>query len=267
MIAGLLLVAVARPGAAASETQISMRLYEARRDSGDVKPSVVSSYYLKANTTEDQRAGSDGERERHEIRRIYNLATVQMISEASWKWSPDQLNREFQTQVVNRRQFTLQLTMLAEKHHFQIEVIDGENREGNTIFESEFNLPQNKTIVFGFEDTGQQTYFISLHRWPDTPAPSEQIVVLKPGQTPRLLKLVRPQYPRIALSSRVQGTVILEVRTDDEGRVTQVTVRRGRPLLTRAAVEAVKQWRYEPYLVEGTPSAAIFNVNVTFQIQ
>ncbi len=90
---------------------------------------------------------------------------------------------------------------------------------------------------------------------------------LKVEQIPRLIKKVTPQYPEIALKARVQGRVIIEAETDIYGRVTTVKVIAGLGLLTAAAVEAVRKWVYEPYIINGFPRPVRFTVTLEFTLK
>jgi periplasmic protein TonB len=83
---------------------------------------------------------------------------------------------------------------------------------------------------------------------------------------PRLLKRVEPAYPEIARQARIQGTVILEAATDIYGRVASVKVLRSVPLLDGAAVDAVRQWLYEPMVVNGRPRGVVFTVTLRFEL-
>ncbi len=89
-------------------------------------------------------------------------------------------------------------------------------------------------------------------------------VRLEASEAPRLLKRVEPRYPQVADQARVEGTVVLDVRTDIFGRVKGLKVSRSIPLLDQAAYDAVRQWIYEPVLVEDKPVEAVFPVTVTF---
>jgi protein TonB len=64
----------------------------------------------------------------------------------------------------------------------------------------------------------------------------------------------------------VQGIVILECTISPQGRVTDVKILRGIPLLDAAAVEAVKQWVYSPTLLNGVPVPVIMTVTVNFKL-
>ncbi len=82
----------------------------------------------------------------------------------------------------------------------------------------------------------------------------------------RLTKQVPPVYPPLANSARVQGSVVLVIRIGKDGSVSDAKLVRGHPLLVRAAVEAVKQWQYSPFLVEGAPVEVTTTVTVPFNL-
>ncbi len=86
---------------------------------------------------------------------------------------------------------------------------------------------------------------------------------LKP---PKLIKVVEPVYPEIAKKSHVEGVVILEATTDTSGRVLDVRILRSIPLLDQAAIDAVKQWVYEPMKINGKPVSVVFTVTVRFAL-
>jgi len=84
---------------------------------------------------------------------------------------------------------------------------------------------------------------------------------------PRLVRRIEPVYPELARQARADGVVILEATTDIYGRVIAVRVLRSQPLLDEAAVEAVRQWVYEPLLVNGRPRPVTFTVTVRFVLK
>jgi periplasmic protein TonB len=102
---------------------------------------------------------------------------------------------------------------------------------------------------------------------PDAPPPPTQAVRVG-GQIkePKKLKNVPPVYPDIAKQARVQGVVILECTISPQGKVTDVKVLRGIPLLDQAAIDAVKQWVYTPTLLNGVPVPVIMTVTVNFKL-
>ncbi len=95
-------------------------------------------------------------------------------------------------------------------------------------------------------------------------APVRAIGEIKP---PKLIKQVDPVYPEIARQARVEGVVIVEATTDIYGRVQGIKVLRSIPLLDQSAIDAVRQWVYEPMIINGRPRGVIFTVTVRFQLK
>ena len=81
-----------------------------------------------------------------------------------------------------------------------------------------------------------------------------------------VISKIEPTYPKIALAARVTGVVLLKAVISKEGEIKELQVVSGHPLLVPAAIEAVKQWRYRPYLLNGEPVEVETNITVTFQI-
>jgi protein TonB len=84
---------------------------------------------------------------------------------------------------------------------------------------------------------------------------------------PKLARRVEPAYPELARQVRKEGVVILEATTDIYGRVVAVRVLRSVDLLDQAALDAVRQWVYEPLLVNGRPRPVTFTVTVRFVLK
>jgi len=84
---------------------------------------------------------------------------------------------------------------------------------------------------------------------------------------PKVVRRVSPEYPLLARQARVAGIVILEAQVDVHGYVKTINVLRSNPLLDEAAVTAVKQWRYQPLLLNGEPTEFILTVTVQFDLQ
>ncbi len=81
-----------------------------------------------------------------------------------------------------------------------------------------------------------------------------------------LIKRVQPNYPPLARQARIQGTVILQAEISKEGTIQNLQLISGHPMLAPAAIEAVKQWRYKPYLLNGEPVAVDTQVQVNFTL-
>lgn len=101
---------------------------------------------------------------------------------------------------------------------------------------------------------------------PDPPAPGAPIRVGGNVALPRKIKNVEPIYPPIAQSARVQGVVIMEIVIDASGHVGDVRVLRSIPLLDQAAIDAVKQWEFEPIRLNGNAVPVIMTATVQFSL-
>jgi len=98
------------------------------------------------------------------------------------------------------------------------------------------------------------------------PKPSLATLRISQGVSQGLLiKRVQPKYPPAALAVRAQGAVQIEATINKEGNVTNLKVLKGDPVLARAAVEAVRQWRYKPYYLDGDPVEIETQITVNFK--
>lgn len=187
----------------------------------------------------------------------------------------------------------------------RVEVMEQNKEQKNNLLDSELTLDKNVITTFGFEDSSGKPYFVSLKlqkiRFSGEPpvrpveAAAVGVVPAKAAEPtarakekvdqavgaltlleafkatgeirpPRLIKKVDPVYPEEARQAGVEGIVILEVTTDVEGQVAAVRILRSVPLLDQAAVDAVKQWIYEPVVIEGKPRPIVFTVTVSFKL-
>jgi len=104
---------------------------------------------------------------------------------------------------------------------------------------------------------------------PAPPKPSSELPRVKLGgdvQAAKILSRIQPIYPVLALQAGIQGEVILHAIIGKEGRVSELEVISGHPLLARAALEAVKQWRYQPTMLNREPVEVDTTITVTFAL-
>ncbi len=101
---------------------------------------------------------------------------------------------------------------------------------------------------------------------PSLPKPSLETVKVSQGVSQGLLiKRVQPKYPQAALAVHTEGSVEIDATINKEGSVTNVKVLSGNPILAHAAVEAVRQWRYKPYYLDGQPVEIETQITVKFK--
>ena len=82
-----------------------------------------------------------------------------------------------------------------------------------------------------------------------------------------LVRKIRPVYPPLAVQARVQGVVVLKAVIAKDGTVQSLELESGHPMLVNAAMDAVKQWRFKPYMVNGVPVEVRTRINVPFQFE
>jgi protein TonB len=81
-----------------------------------------------------------------------------------------------------------------------------------------------------------------------------------------LIRRVNPTYPPLARQARISGTVVLHAVISKDGSIEGLTLVSGHPMLAPAAIDAVKQWKYKPYLLNGEPVEVDTEVQVNFTL-
>lgn len=112
-----------------------------------------------------------------------------------------------------------------------------------------------------------KSIFESLNRpVPPLPAPVAHPPRISHVMEGNLVYRVQPEYPALARSARIQGTVVLSAIISKEGTIENLRVLRGHPMLVRAAVDAVSRWRYRPYLLNSEPVEVETQITVNFSL-
>lgn len=110
---------------------------------------------------------------------------------------------------------------------------------------------------------------------PGAPAEPPRAMEQKPAQRIRqgglvqaalLVNRIVPGYPAIARTARVSGTIVLHAIIAKDGRVQELTYVSGPPLLIKAAMDAVRQWRYRPTMLNGEPVEVETTIDVVFNL-
>jgi protein TonB len=81
-----------------------------------------------------------------------------------------------------------------------------------------------------------------------------------------LIRKVQPAYPPLARQARIQGNVVLTAEISKDGSIENLRLVSGHPMLAPAAIEAVKQWKYKPYFLNGEPVEVETQVTVIFSL-
>ena len=99
-----------------------------------------------------------------------------------------------------------------------------------------------------------------------TVAPAQTVRVSQGVSQGLLIRRVQPIYPSQAMQMRLQGTVVLQAVINKQGIIKDVKAISGEPLLSRAAIDAVKQWKYNPYYLNGEPVDIQTQISVVFRL-
>src|SRR5215469_2473782 len=101
---------------------------------------------------------------------------------------------------------------------------------------------------------------------PPAEAPVKRMRIAARVAEANLIHDVPPQYPPDAGRARIEGTVVLMAVIDKDGTVKDVRVESGLPVLAQAAIDAVRQWRYKPYVIDGEPVEVDSRITINFQL-
>lgn len=297
-----------------SVAEMKLKVFEGIRESRVEPIKTVTSSFLRYTLSASIRSEDTSEKEENQLRRVFNLKGVQLLTEANLSW-PEIRSRDFHIFRLDSKEYAIVVTLVRinslERVTCRVEVLEQGKDHKSSLLDSELALDRNVITTFGFEDTSGRPYFLSfkvqkIGTSPDRLAPSEAAEATPPGKVggviggvvypkpigglfpadktesvdlkdvieargeikpPRLIKKVDPVYPEEARQAGVEGVVILEVMTDKSGRVAAVRILRSVPPLDQAAVEAVKQWVYEPVIIDGQPRPIMFTVTVSFKLK
>ena len=98
------------------------------------------------------------------------------------------------------------------------------------------------------------------------PTPVKRMRIASRVAEANLIHDVAPQYPPQAGRARIEGTVVLMAVIGTDGTVKDVRIESGLPILTQAAIDAVKQWRYKPYMIDGEPVEVDSRITINFTL-
>lgn len=260
---------------AAPDVAAQLRLYEGFKEVTAAPAGVITSYYLKPIPGEDVFLEVDISKEQESLKRVFSLKDIKLITQAGLVLAKDSTGSPFQVIVLNGRQLLLQLDAVdGEKSRFKVGVLEvlENGKPSRSLLESKIYLPQQKTTILGFEDSDGKIYFLSFRRGEDVPslsgADKDKVVHISSTRKPKLVKksVINPEYPKEALKAHIQGTVVIEATTNTQGQVVDAVAIEGPKELCAAALDAVKQWQYEPYIIDGKPMPVKFTVMLKFNL-
>ncbi len=284
---------------AATRVDLKLRVYEGKRQGSIEPPQFITTSYIQPTITASLQTEFELDKEKAQIKRVFNLQDVVLLTEADLiigeeraGRSPDSARHYFR---LNANAFAVYVVLQKWEASARFLVLFNEivAEKPQNILTTEMLLVGGHSAVFGFEDRSGKPYFCSFHITgppdkllppPPPPPPAPRVPPEKKKEVedfergavkardavnpPRLLKSVEPVYPPEGRQRVERGFVMLNVRTDVQGNVKNVMViRSSNEIFNEAAISAVKQWKYEPYLEDGQPKELVFTVSLRFEIK
>jgi TonB family protein len=281
--------------------EMELRVYEGARQGVLVPPRLVTTSYLRPTISAnmEMQAGFTLDKEKEQIKRVFNLQDVELLTEADLVIGEERAGRSPHSARhffrLNGNAFTVHVMLVEWQNpgRFLVLLNDTTAEKPENILTTEMLLQGGHSAVFGFEDKNGKPYFCSFHITgppdkimppppPPPPAPPVPPEVrkkiedfekgaVKASDTvnpPLLLKKTDPAYPPEAKSSGLKGYVVLNVRTDGQGNVKDaMVIRSSNDIFIQPAIAAVRQWKYEAYLENGQPKELVFSVSLRFESQ
>jgi len=269
---------------------IETRLFRGTKDEGGAKPGtpiVITSFSdpvfisVKAPSLASGAEPDSVSALKTELVKIYQLKNVDYISSGQiiWDGKKESLNEAIYLDGNFYPIFFSPKTLNGRMISFKVEMRRSSGQEeSEKILNTEMALRLDDPVVLGFPVNGH-SYFLSLQVKKQSGSEIRQVSIRSAGEDevfwplhefilPQPKSTVMPVYPETCKKEKIQGTVVLHVETDKEGRVKTVRLlEKAHSDLAKSAVEAIKQWTYEPVLRRGKPVRAIFYMTVDFKLR
>jgi TonB family protein len=270
---------------------IKLRVFEGIREGMTEPPRFVTSSYLRPTLTASMQIDFGLEKEKGHIKRVFNLSRVNLLTEADLGFGAEGEKTASHFFRLNSKEYKIYIKLLdwKNKGNFLILVNELLNDKPENVLTTEMLLLGGNIAVFGFEDRKGKPYFLSFYITgpkdkvlpPPPPPPARKkmkkeldefekgaVKAIGDIKPPKLIKKVNPIFPEEARKEGISGEVILIVRSDEQGDIVEVKISKSpHELLSKAAIDAVKQWKYDPMIIKGKPMAIIFTVTMTFKLK
>ncbi len=298
----LLAAALAAPALQAGpRLELKLRVYEGGREGALTPPEFITSSYIQPTITANLHTEFDLEKETTQVKRVFNLKALSLLTETVLTLGEEKAGLPADTARhifrLNGNAFQVGVKLVEEKYKKGFIVVFNEiiDEIPVNILTTEMQLVGGHTAVLGFEDRKGKPYFCSFHvsgpkdmipaPSPPPPPPSapplpediekktEQfekgaVKASKNVKPPRLKTSVSPVYPPEARDKKLEGMVILNARTDTRGNVSDVMILKStNDIFNAAAIDAVKQWKYEPGIISGKAYDFLFTVTIRFMLK
>jgi TonB family protein len=235
--------------------------------------SVATSFYIQSMVQRHLQVSFAPKALLTELQKTFNAPGLTLLSSADLAWRSGGPASVMQIVQIDGRDYALALTPLPRPGavNFKVGVVEENEMKKikNALLDTEIILPDGEVAMLGFRDSQDRSYFIAFYvqgQGQDEKFAREAVRVAGKSK-PKIIRMVRPVYPAEALKKRIEGAVILEAVIDKHGRVRDTRmISTPDSLLTAAAEQALKQWVYEPFVVNGETKDVLFTVTLTFRL-
>ena len=238
---------------------------------GQKQGDVATSFHLKSTVQRNLQVTFTAEVLLAELQKTFNAPGLTLLSSGDLTWRAGGPASVMQTVQIDGRDYVLVLTPLPRPGavNFKVGVVEEGTRLKikKILLDTEIVLPDGEVAMLGFRDSQEKNYFIAFYVQGRNEDFGKGVARLAGAAKPKLVKKSKPVYPKTALEKGIQGVVILEAVIDKSGKVKETrAVSSPDPLLAQAASEAVTQWEYEPFVVDGAAKEVLFTVTITFAL-
>ena len=261
-----------------SEMGWLFKCYQGVRPGTPMPSGTEVQLYSKPAFLDNLGKDEDLAKEQNLIKTTFNLNEVRFISQGELWLRTNEPIGLFTLKGDSKKPLSVQLERLDGSWlHYRISVYEADTGS-KPIMRSAFTIPSSITlkeaVVFGFEDSSHNPVFLSLritnlYAEGKAPGKTEEKAPAQTGKPaiipPRLVHQVPPIYPEAAKKLGIEGTVVLSVTLDDKGSIVKARVIKSIPELDQAAIDTLKQWKYEPMTVNGVPKPIVFTVSIEFK--
>jgi TonB family protein len=247
--------------------ELQMRLYQGVKKSASGEAAAGSAGFALTKIA-DEYVLPDFEfsKELRTIVKVYNLEYAHFQYKLNMVLKKGREGAQSHEIQLSGRTMELRISEVKDREdRFLIEMLRVD-ADAEPLLETEIIVPEERTAVLGFEDTGGRIYFLALNRRSDREF-REENGTPKSVQGPKLVKRSMPPYPAAARENKTEGVVILEAHTDAEGNVTKIFDVSGPPGLIEAARKSVRQWKYSPWRINGVAEPIRCHLMIIFRLK
>jgi TonB family protein len=266
----VLLLAAAMPARAEVALDIKLNFFGPAAG-GQGGANVATSFQLKSLVQRNLKVQFTAESLLAELKKTFNVPDVSLLASADLAWRSGGPASVTQVVQIDGRDYVLVLSPLPKPGTVNFKVGVVEERDApkikKVLLDTEVVLPDGEVAMLGFRDSQERSYFVAFYVQGRDEAFAKGVTRLAGGEKPKLVKKVVPVYPDEAAKKGMEGSVVLEAVLDKGGKVSDVrVVSSAGPLLDIAAMDAVRQWEYEPYSIDSACAAVLFTVTLSFRL-